>query len=271
MMKNCWAVLGLFAVAALPTVAVGQITGTIKLSGPAPEMAEVEVTPDCAAEHPDPIFEETVVVGEAGELQNVVVSLKELPAGAEPKAPTEPVVLDQVGCRYVPHVVTVMVGQPVTVKNSDKFMHNVHGLCNENEEFNFAQITIDPGRPIGPFENPETFRLKCDVHPWMSAHIRVLEHPYAAVTDDKGQFSLAMPEGVADGQYTVVLWHERYGEKEHTVNVTGGKGALDASVDAEAAMAPAEASVVLASTDGAPATGADCDCKTPTTCPTDRK
>jgi plastocyanin len=215
------------SVLALSDPCVAQITGTVKLHGEPPEMSEIQLTGDCAAHQADPIFDETVVAGENGELANVIVSLKQIPDGVKPEAPKEPAALDQVGCRYTPHVIAVMVGQPVVVKNSDPHLHNVHTLSKENPEDNFGQPNVDPGRELPPLEEVETFRVKCDVHPWMSAYVRVLEHPFHATTGDDGTFALKLPDGIKDGDYTLVFWHEKYGEKEQAVKVTGGKATVD--------------------------------------------
>src|SRR5919107_6164559 len=109
----------------LASSASAQVTGTVKLDGQAPEPQQINMAANaqCAAAHPNPVLEESIVAGAGGELANVVVSLK-APEGKELKgqAPTTPVVLDQKGCQYSPHVVAMMVGQPLIIKNSDAFL-----------------------------------------------------------------------------------------------------------------------------------------------------
>src|SRR3954470_11925746 len=130
----------------LASSASAQITGTVKIDGQAPEPQQINMAanPQCAAAHPNPVLEESVVVGDSGELANVVVSIK-APEGKELKgeAPKDPVVLDQKGCQYVPHVVAMMVGQDLVITNSDAFLHNVHSLAIDNQPFNFGQPTVD--------------------------------------------------------------------------------------------------------------------------------
>lgn len=158
--------------ASLCSVSFAQITGLVKLDGKAPDMPEIKGIandPICSKLHKDPVYDETVVVGDKGELANVIVSIK--PADGQKLAggvPTTPAVLDQKGCIYHPHVIACMVGQQVNVKNSDPFMHNVHALSLDNEGFNVGQPA--PGvKKLDPFKAPETFKIKCDVHPWMGA------------------------------------------------------------------------------------------------------
>ena len=245
----------------LVSFAQADITGKITYEGkaPAPKKINMTAVQACAAQHPQGVTEETMVVGKNKELANVVVSLKNPPGGG--KAPTEPAVLDQKGCQYHPHVVGVMVGQKVLAKNSDPFLHNIHGLPEENQGFNFGQNNIDNGRDItSNFKTPEYFRVKCDVHPWMAAYFAVFKHPYFGVTKEDGTFTIP---NVADGSYEVTLWHEKLGEQEAKVTVKGGKGEFNFAMkpSEEADARPASEKVLTLSASGA-VSEACCDEKT---------
>jgi plastocyanin len=234
------------------SLAPADITGTVKLDGKPPEMKEIDMSAvkDCAAQHADPVLEETVIVGEGGGLANVVVALKpDDPSALGGEVPKEPVVLDQKGCQYSPHVIAMMVGQEMVVKNSDPFLHNVHSLAQQNPAFNFGQPNKDDGKKVDSPKTAETYKVKCDVHPWMSAHVAVFEHPFFAVTDDKGQFTIK--GNVPDGDYTVTAWHEKLPAQEGKVSVKDGKGTVDFTFKSEGAAAPAEnpATPKLASAD----------------------
>ena len=190
------------------------------LTGKAPEAATIPMTAECAAKHANAVPEQTIVASATGGLANVVVSISDnIPPGA---VPAEAVVLDQKGCLYEPHVIAMMTGQQLIVKNDDEFLHNVHALAEKNSAFNFAQPNKDPGKPVEAPKVAETFRVKCDVHPWMSAYIAVFEHPYFSVSKDDGSFEI---KGLPPGEYTVKTWHESLGEKEQKVTVTAGKAA----------------------------------------------
>ena len=221
-----------------------EITGTVTFKGDAPEPQQIDMAAvkECAQQHPDGAFDDSILVND-GKLQNVVVSVKEPPQGGE--APKEPAVLDQKGCQYIPHVIAVMTGQPILVKNSDPFLHNVHSLALDNPAFNFGQPNIDPGKKVDPMKTAERFKIKCDVHPWMSAQVSVFEHPYFAVSKEDGTFTI--PGNLPDGEHTLVFWHEKFGEKEQKVMVAGGKA--EANIEFEAAAAanqPNPAEVKLA-------------------------
>ena len=217
---------------------LADITGTVSFEGeaPEPEAVDMAAVKECAQQHPDGAFDPSIVIAD-GKIANVVVSIKPADGQAlEGKAPAQPAKLDQKGCQYSPHVIAVMVGQPIVVANSDPFLHNVHSLAIDNPAFNFGQPNIDPGRKVDPMKTPERFKIKCDVHPWMSAFVSVFEHPFFAVTKEDGTFTI--PGKLPDGKYTLVAWHEKFGEQEKEIEVSGGKAeGADFSFKAEGADA----------------------------------
>lgn len=197
-----------------PVFGQGVVRGTVTLKGEPPAMRAID-NGRCHA-GAKPIVEETVVVGPGGRLKNAVVYLKGVPASAATQPPAE---LDQVDCRYVPHVVALQVGQVLRVKTSDPAMHNVHAVARRNEAVNFAMAGGSSPREL-TFGAAEVFAVKCDVHPWMLAHVAVFEHPFFAVTGDDGAFEV---KGVPHGQYTLACWHEALGELEQPVTVKDGQ------------------------------------------------
>ena len=196
----------------------GTITGRVTFEGTPPANQPLKMGADasCTGGGPAPL-DETVLVGADGSLKNVFVHIKSgVDAAYSFDIPAEPVVLDQKGCIYLPRVVGVRAGQPVKVLNSDSTMHNVHSLPVTNQEMN--QST-----PVRGFSVTQTFtvpevpvRFMCNVHSWMSAWVGVVAHPYFAVTDASGAFSL---QGVPPGTYTVEAWHEKFGTKTATVTI----------------------------------------------------
>ncbi|MGB7156727.1 MAG: hypothetical protein WBD40_01595 [Tepidisphaeraceae bacterium] len=248
MKKVSW-VSALALSAAVASIVSADITGNVKLDGPAPEAKEIamDAVAECKALHADPVVEPSVVAGEKGELANVIISIKAAdPAALGGEAPKDPVVLDQKGCMYEPHVLSMTVGQELAVKNSDGFLHNVHSLAVTNPAFNFGQPNKDPGKKVP--EQPkatETFRVKCDVHPWMSAYVGVFEHPFHAVSAEDGKYTIKGT--LPDGDYTLVAWHEKFGEKEEQITVKDGKAEKDFSFKPESAMVvPTDLTVTVA-------------------------
>jgi plastocyanin len=199
---------------------VGTVTGQVLLDGIAPTMNVIRLDgdPKCVSlTAGEERRTENVVVGQGNTLQNAFVYVKDgLPPRLYP-VPSEPVVLDQQKCRYLPHVVGVQVGQPLAIRNSDPLLHNVRADGMVNQPF-------DVGTPLQGIEIKRTFAtrevmvpFKCNVHAWMTAFVGVLEHPYFAVTDAGGRFSIpSLPAGT----YTLEVWHETFGTQTRQVTVT---------------------------------------------------
>jgi hypothetical protein len=271
MQKAVWlSAVALAAALGVVSTARADITGKVTLDGAAPEAKEIDMSgvKECADKHADPVYEETVVADDKGNLANVIVYIKTDDAsalGGEP--PKDPVTLDQEGCMYKPHVLSMTTGQDLIVKNSDPFLHNVHSLATVNPAFNFGQPNKDPGKKADAPKAAEIFRVKCDVHPWMSAYIGAFEHPFHAVTKENGTYTIKGK--LPDGDYTLVAWHEKLGESEQQISVKDGKATADFKIAAGAAAAdPAKlpgVEVRLASEVSVKASN-DAGCETKETC-----
>jgi plastocyanin len=192
----------------------GTITGVVKLGGtpPAMELTKRQADPFCAK---TPMKEEDVIVGPGGGLKNVIVRLTTGVTGSY-AAPTTPAVVDQNACMYRPRVQGIVVGQPLQIKNSDQTLHNIHGYKGASTLFNKAEIPGLPPMTQQLTDADQIVKLKCDVHPWMTAFVLVSSHPFFAVTGEDGSFKIT---GVPAGSYTVEAWHERYGAKTAQVTV----------------------------------------------------
>jgi plastocyanin len=195
----------------------GTISGTIHFSGkmPAPVQIDMAQDPVCSL---SPANYSEQYVGKNGGLQNVFIYVKDGLGNKLYAAPSAPVVMDQKGCRYTPHVIGVMVGQPVRFTNSDPTMHNVHMLPTVG-----SNQTVDISQPPngGPesriFNQPELMiPVRCNNHPWMQAFINVVANPFYAVSDGEGHFEI---KGLPPGTYTIVADHEVLGQQAATVTV----------------------------------------------------
>ena len=163
-----------------------------------------------------PAKTEDVVVNDNNTLKYVFVWVKSGLPDQTWQVPTTPITLDQNGCMYKPHVVGVMAGQQIAIKNSDPTNHNIHPQPQTNQEWNESQ-------PPGSADKMQTFArqevvipVKCNIHPWMRSYIGVVAHPFFAVTGDDGTFTI---KGLPPGTYTIEAWHEKYGKSEQTVTV----------------------------------------------------
>ena len=157
-----------------------------------------------------------MVVNDNGTLKYAFVWIKSGLPDKTWQVPTTPVTLDQNGCMYKPHVIGVMAGQNIEIKNSDPTNHNIHPQPQTNQEWNESQ-------PPGSADKMQTFArqevmipVKCNIHPWMRSYIGVVAHPFFAVTGDDGTFTI---KGLPPGTYTIEAWHEKYGTSDQTITV----------------------------------------------------
>lgn len=194
------------------------ITGQVNFEGtpPEPELIRMDAEPTCQEMYDEGPYTQTVVVNDNGTLQNVFVYVKEGLEDLEFPTPEEPVILDQEGCRYHPHVLGMQVNQPLLIRNSDAVLHNIKAQPSNSRGFNFGQPREDMESERTITEPEVMVSVECDVHGWMNAYIGVLEHPYFSVTGADGSFELAP---LPPGEYVIEAWHEEYGTQTMTVTV----------------------------------------------------
>jgi len=199
------------------------VRGRVRYKGEPPRRnpITVEGDPKCAALHEKPLFSEVLLVKD-GAFQNVLVYVSRGLERVRFEPPAAPARIDQRGCQFSPHVIAVMKGQPVEVRNSDDLCHNVRTSAKRNKEHNVTMF--QPGKvEIGPYSVTELgIRLSCDVHTWMGAYIHVLPHPKFDISGEDGNFSIS---GLPAGTYDIEAWHEKLGTKTVTVTVSAGEAA----------------------------------------------
>jgi plastocyanin len=210
---------------AAPTsaLAVGSIQGTVQYTDGDPDQPiQMDADPICIGlRSGEEILTERIVVDRESQLANVLVYVKD-GLESEPTLPAEPVVLDQRGCQFKPHVLAVMVGQTLVIRNSDPTLHNVHARPVFNDEFDLSQPFKDMETEL-TFDSVEVaIPFRCDSHPWMSAYVAVLANPFFAVSATDGSFTI---EGLAPGEYTLEAWHEELGPQQLAVTVAAGEAA----------------------------------------------
>jgi plastocyanin len=188
------------------------IRGTVTLVGKHPANRRIDESADPVCASLDPAARTESVIGRHGRLANVFVYIKSGKALDDFSfaARRANVVLDQRGCRFVPHVLGMQTSQTLEVLNSDPTTHNVHKTPKMNPDWNQSQ-PAGSGPLVSSFTHSEVMvPIKCNQHPWMKAYVGVLSHPFFAVSDRDGSFRI---EGLPPGDYTLAAWHEEFGDK----------------------------------------------------------
>jgi hypothetical protein len=203
--------------AARAEVVINVLYGGASVRG---ERIRMNADPRCASLHGHDVYPQRVSVDAQGRLENAFVYVKEGLKGQRFPSPTEAVVLDQKGCMYEPRVLGLRVNQTLQIKNSDPTLHNVNAAARVNRGFNIAQ-PAQGMQTERKFDRAEVMiPFKCDVHPWMSSYVGVVDHPFFGVSGAEGIVAL---KELPPGEYVIVAWHEQLGTVEERVSVEPGE------------------------------------------------
>ena len=192
---------------------VATVKGTVKFDGTAPKASKIDMSQDPGCKGTNEA--ENVVVS-GGDLANVFVYVKDGLGNRTFDVPKDPVVLDQRGCQYHPHVLGVMAGQTVQIKNDDPTTHNIHPTPKDNREWNESQPPASAAIEKNFAREEVMLPVKCNQHPWMKMYISVVKSPFFAVTAKDGKYEI---KGLPPGDYTIAFVHEKLGEQDQKVTV----------------------------------------------------
>jgi plastocyanin len=199
------------AAAAPPLTAT--LKGKIVFEGTAPTPKKIVTSSDPGCKNSD-LTSEDVVVSDGG-LENVILYVSGGLEGKKFPTTKDAVTLDQHGCHYVPHALTLMVGQPLKIVNSDDTAHNIHAWAEVNMPFNESQSSKGV-ETTKMFDKEEVLLpVRCDVHNWMNAFIGVFSHPLHTVSKKGGAYELKLPAGT----YEITAEHEKFGKQTQMVTV----------------------------------------------------
>ena len=205
-------------------IEAGTLKGHVKYDGKPPKKKtlRMDADPVCGAAHTGRVYNENFKMAEDGSMEEALIYIKDVSYSGG--IPSEPTILDQKGCVYVPHVFGMIAGQQLLIKNSDATLHNIHSMPKINKEFNFAMPkVVKEKKSTFSKSEPNPFYIKCDVHPWMKTWVLVSDHPYFAVTDSNGNYEI---KGVPAGTYEVVCWQEKFKKRAIVDKITVGAEAV---------------------------------------------
>ena len=193
------------------------LKGVVKFEGKAPTPTTINMAadPSCVKQHPTPVLSREVVTDAGGGLQNVIVFIADGLNQQTFEPPSQPVVLDQKGCMYQPHVLAMQANQRIEVQNNDPTSHNIHPVPANNREWNKSQPPGSKAEETFPREEI-AIPVKCNIHPWMRGYVGVFKHPFFVVTGKDGSFDL---RNLPPGTYTIKAWHEKLGTSTQKITV----------------------------------------------------
>ena len=196
--------------ASTPSGPTGTIRGTVKLMGKAPAPATEPIKADQAI-CGNSVSLPRISLGKDNGIKDTFVFLEGVSGVESSQAPPPAsVLMDQKNCQYAPHAMIVPMGTELEITNSDTILHNVNGKIIATEgllpKFNIAQPIKGQKNKTPALDKAGIVTLSCEAgHPWMSAFVLVTENPYAAITNDDGEFVIT---SVPIGKYRVKMWHE---------------------------------------------------------------
>ncbi len=196
----------------------GSIEGIVTFAGPTiPKDETLTISSDvkfCGKSIPA----EKYLITPDRKIRNAVVYITNIKAGKP--IPHQEVIVDNSKCAFVPHVSVSFVGNNFITKNSDPMFHNVHTYLNEKTMYNIG--LPEKGSVVKkPLKRTGIVEITCDAHPWMHAYAYIFDHPYAAVSNEGGEFVI---KDIPPGVYNIEAWHEALGKiKMENVKVEAGK------------------------------------------------
>lgn len=194
----------------------GTIVGTIRYGGKAPLPLKIVPSTDVAVCGQQGLLDEKLLVAKDGGLANVVVWVV---SSTRAEAKSEPVTIDNLRCRYEPHVVVAHVDEPLMVRNRDRFLHTSQAKESSGKPVFSVALPTQNMTIEKRFKRRGVYSVDCDVHPWMRGWVVVLAGELAATTSPTGAFRIA---GVSAGKHTLKLWHEVLGDRTLDVEVKPG-------------------------------------------------
>lgn len=197
------------------------LVGRVSYNGEPPKRKPINFGPElkCHEQHKTPPEDESIVVSTDRSIRWVLVRIASKVPGTF-AAPSAPVVLDQKGCIFAPHVVALQMGQEFEIKNSDPVLHNIRCEAVINPPFNRNLPKVGDSLKM-KFDVQEVgMKLKCDVHFWMAGYIHVISNPFFAITGEDGRFTIPK---LPPGTHKLEVWHEKLGKQSKEITVKDGE------------------------------------------------
>jgi len=201
------------AAAPIDPATAATVSGSVKFDGTAPKPAKIDMSQDPACKGTNTA---ETIVADGGNLANVFVYVKDGLGERTFDVPKDSTTIDQKGCQYHPHVLGVMTGQNIEIRNDDDTTHNIHPTPKDNREWNESQPPKAAALEKTFAREEIMLPVKCNQHPWMKMYLNVMKSPFFAVTGKDGKYEI---KGLPPGDYTLAFVHEKLGEQDQKVTL----------------------------------------------------
>jgi len=219
-------------------VEAAEVHGRVLLEGPPPEPEIFTIPPKAGKESTQGCGSvqkrsPKLLVDPSGGVKEAVVWI-DSPSEEPARDSNAQVALNQKECAFTPHVVLLVPGQFLGIRNSDPVLHNVRIFRESRAE----DVRSSPVLLFHQWQKPDASELswlapepgryvvRCGIHPWMYAWVVVLSSPVCAITDSSGSFEIP---GASAGRHTLHVWHETLGRLDLSIEV-GPEGADAGSI-----------------------------------------
>lgn len=209
----------------------GDISGTVRLVGPAPSIPTIQPDVDFDACGTDARQTKSLIMGADQVVRDAIVYLAGYPQGDANIGTNNAVVLDQRDCEFVPRIQIARSGTPLLLRNSDPVLHvvRVDAMSGANGQRTLLKVATPYAGyekifQLANFREPTLLQVvSANGHEWMNAYIAVLPHPWAALTDENGHFVL---RHVPPGTQKIYAWHEVLGVLTKEVDISPRRTAV---------------------------------------------
>jgi len=186
-----------------PLSAVGSVSGTIKLDG----VVKTDTTPITLDQKVCGTHVPSAIDATPNGLGDVIVWVADAKTGKQLPIMRR-IELSSEDCQLDPRVQATVSGSTVNVFNDDKALHKLVFLDAATGDtiqrmpfFNNGQVVASEKLA----KHSGIVEVRCAQHPWTRAYIATFDHPYFAVTEKDGKFTI---DSLPPGKYTVNVWHE---------------------------------------------------------------
>ena len=172
-----------------------------------------------------------------GGVRWAVITLSRLTAPPAGEALPDTARVDQARCDYLPYLTLVRPGARITFTNADPILHAVRAIDSAGHS---RVLSLPPGSSGEVIlDGEDRWKLVCDLHPWSQAWVITSRAEFAAVSDEKGEYSF---HEVPPGRWRLDVWEERLVEASREVEVPAeGAAVLDLTLAPRPVSAPGKA------------------------------